>query len=367
MRQRSDRIFSALDSDIDTVVLANGESHLSDSTFKYVSGVTSGGFEGCAAILRRGERPTLAVSALEEESARTAHDCDIAVYANVAARGEILGTLLGPAKRIGVNARAITWSNVRRLEEAAPEAEIVDVADAITKARLVKDQLEVERIRRACQVTSDIAGELPAMPRGGMTEIELSAELAHAIQKRGGKVAFDTIVCFGETGSKPHYSPAEVPLERGHMILVDFGTLLGDYCSDITRMYLYGEANDTQRGMFDVVRRAQAEALALTTAGRIAKEIHEKAVEIIDATEYKGRFIHGLGHSIGLEVHDGGGINSSSELVLEPGMVMTVEPGVYVTGLGGVRIEDTVPLADHARRGGRPVAAYAFVTISFEG
>ncbi len=342
MRQRSDRIFSSLDSDIDTVVLVNGESHLSDSTFKYVSGVTSGGFEGCAAILRRGERPTLVVSVLEEESAHTARDCDIAVYANVAARREILGTMLGAAKRIGVNARAITWSNVRLLGEVVPDAEIVDVAEAVTKARLVKDQLEIERIRRACQVTSDIAGEIPAMLREGMTEIELSAEIAHAIQKRGGKIAFDTIVCFGETGSKPHYSPAEVPLEKGDMILVDFGTLLGDYCSDITRMYLYGEANDTQRRMFDVVRQAQSESLALTTAGRVAKEIHEKAVEVIDATEYKGRFIHGTGHSIGLEVHDGGGINSVSEIVLEPGMVMTIEPGVYVSGVGGVRIEDTV-------------------------
>ncbi len=180
------------------------------------------------------------------------------------------------------------------------------------------------------------------MLREGMTEIELSGDIAHAIQKRGGKIAFDTIVCFGETGSQPHYSPADVALQAGDMILVDFGTQLNDYCSDITRMYLFGGASAEQRAMFDVVREAQAAALALTTAGTPAKAVHEKVVEIIDATEYKGRFIHGTGHSIGLEVHDGGGINGVSELTLEPGMVMTVEPGVYVPGFGGVRIEDTV-------------------------
>ena len=347
MRQRSARIFDAAAPDLDVIVLINGESHLSDLTFKYVSGVTRGGYEGCAAILRRGQRPNLVVSALEEECAATAHDSEISVFASGPARKELLGTLLGDAGRIGVNARAITWSNVRLLQEIVPGAEIVDASEAISKARMIKDGVEIERIRNACQVTSDIAEEIPQMLREGMTEIDLAAEIAHAIQRRGGKIAFDTIVCFGETGSQPHYSPGDVALKAGDMILVDFGTLLNDYCSDITRMYVYGRASEQQRAMFDVVRKAQAGALELTKSGTPARAVHERAAEIIDGTDYKGRFIHGTGHSIGLEVHDGGGINSASELTLEPGMVMTIEPGVYVPGVGGVRIEDTVLITEN--------------------
>jgi Xaa-Pro dipeptidase len=342
MRQRSDRIFEALDQELDAIVLMNGEAHLVDSTFKYVSGVTRGGYEGCAAVLRPGKQPTLVVSNLEEESAHTAHDCEILAYETSAARHEILSVVLGEPKRIGVNERAIVLSKVRVLERLFPGAEIVEVGDAIIEARLVKDEHEIERVRRACQVTSDVAAEIPSMLREGMTEIELAAEIAHAIQRRGGKVAFDTIVCFGPNGSEPHYSPGDTTLIAGHMVLVDFGTMLSDYCSDITRMYMYGDATPEQRTMFDVVRKAQRHALSLTRSGTAARDLHRETVAVIDASEFAGRFIHGTGHTIGLDVHDGGGINEASELTLAPGMILTVEPGVYVPGVGGVRIEDTV-------------------------
>ncbi len=343
MKSRSDRIFACLgDDSVDTVVLQNGGSAFLDSTFRYVTGVTRGGYAGCAVVLRRGEQPKIVVSTMEEESARTAPDSELVPYATAPAQTEILKTLLADAKRIGLNAPAIPWNRVRLLQELAPEAELVDVAEAIVRARLVKDDREVELIRAACAVTSDVAAEIPSMLREGMTERELSARIAGAIQERGGTVAFPTIVCFGANGSQPHYSPGDVPLQRGDMILIDFGTKKDHYCSDITRMYLFGEASESQRRMFDVVMEAQLGALERTTAGSVARDVHRHAAGIIDGTEFKGRFIHGLGHSIGLDVHDGGGLNDASELVLEPGMIVTIEPGVYVPGEGGVRIEDTV-------------------------
>jgi Xaa-Pro dipeptidase len=342
MLSRSERIFSLLSSDIDTIVLLNARSHLVDSTFVYVSGVTRGGYEGCAAILRRGERPLLVVSALEEESAHTAKDCDFAVYATLPAQKEILKSALGEPKKLGVNADALVKSRADELSTLFPGVALVDVSKAISAARLVKDADEIERIRRACRVTSEVAAEIPRFLRLGMTESELAAEIVHDIHRRGAKPAFDTIVCFGVNGSQPHYSPGDVRLALGDMILVDFGAQLESYCSDITRMYVFGRANSSQRAMFEVVRRAQALALQRTTAGTPGREVHLACKEAINATEFAGRFIHGTGHSIGLDVHDGPGLSDASEITLAPGMVMTVEPGVYVPGIGGVRIEDTV-------------------------
>jgi Xaa-Pro dipeptidase len=342
MRARSQRIFAALREPVDAVVIANAGSHLTDATFRYVSGVTRGGYEGCAAVLQSQKRPTLIVSRLEEESARTAQESDVVAYASPAEQKEQLRARLGKPSRIGVNAAAIVLAKANLLKELFPEAALVDVGPAITAARLVKDADEIGRVRRACALTSEVAAEIPGMLRAGMTERELAGEIAGAIQRRGAQTAFDTIVCFGVTGSEPHYSPGDVKLGRGDLILVDFGSRLDDYCSDITRMYLFGRATEAQRAMFDVVRRAQAAAVDAARAGAAGRDVHLRAKEVIDASEFAGRFIHGTGHSVGLEVHDGPGFSETSELVLEPGMILTVEPGVYVPGVGGVRIEDTI-------------------------
>ena len=356
MRARSERLFAAQGDDAPgAIVLMNGGSGLADSTFRYVTGVTRGGYEGCGVVLRPGEAPAMVVSGLEEESAGTAPEAEVHVFKTREAREEILKTLLGGIDRVGLNAPAITWDNVRLVEKVAGDAKLVDIGDAVTQARLVKDANEVALVERACAVTSEVAAEIPKMLREGMTELDLAAEIAIAIQRRGGEIAFDTIVCFGKNGSEPHYSPDNVPLQRGDMILIDFGTKLNHYNSDITRMYVFGEASPEQRRMFDVVMDAQRAAVDLTRAGGEARAVHRKAVEIIDATEFAGRFIHGTGHSIGLDVHDGGGLSDASSLTLEPGMIMTVEPGVYVPGVGGVRIEDTVLVTEGEAKNLTPV------------
>jgi Xaa-Pro dipeptidase len=347
MRARSDRIFASLKAPVDAVVLMNGGGDLKDLTFLYVSGVTRGGYEGCTAVLRPGHRPTLVVSRLEEESARTAPDCDLVAFATKAEHADALRKLLGEPKRLGVNAPAILLARARLLEELFPGVELLDVSDAVQAVRLVKDADEIDRVRRACALTSDVAEAIPGMLRRGMTELDLAAEIADAIQRRGGRIAFDTIVCFGETGAEPHYSPGKVALRPGHLILIDFGARVDDYNADITRMYLFGKASEEQRAMVRVVRDAQEKAVAAVRAGASGREIHELTVRAIDGTSFKGRFIHGTGHSIGLEVHDGPGLGAASELTLAPGMILTVEPGVYVPGVGGARIEDTVLVTEN--------------------
>lgn len=348
MKARSDRIFAALDGSaaVDAVALLNGSANFVDSTFRYVSGVTRGGYEGCAAVLFPGGRPSLVVSRLEEESARTAPDADVLAFATQAALGEVLKTVLGSARRIGVNAPAVPWSKVRLLRTLVPEAEIVDVEPAITRARLTKDATEAARIRRACRLVADIADSLPGVLREGMTERELSGWIANAMQAQGAQPAFPTIVAFGKGAAEPHYAPGDVRLARGDFVLADFGARLDDYCSDITRTWVFGTASPVQRAMYDVVQRAQASALAATRPGVPGRDVHRAAADVVDASEFAGRFIHGTGHSIGLDVHDGGGLNDACTLLLEAGMAFTIEPGVYVPGVGGVRIEDTVLVAD---------------------
>ena len=348
MRARVERIFEALDvaTRVDAIAILNGGANFVDSSFRYVSGVTRGGYEGCAAVLVRGERPRLVVSRLEEESARTAPEADLLPFPTQSVFKDVLRTALGDARRIGVSAGCVPWSKIRLLQEILPSAEIVDVGDAIAQARLVKDGEETARIRRACRIASEVAAEIPAMLREGMTERELAGGIAHAMQRRGGEVAFPTIVAFGAAAAEPHYSPGDVRLKRGDFVLADFGAKLDDYCSDITRTYVFGSAGAQQRRMYDIVQRAQQLALAATRAGATGREVHRAAADCIDASEFAGRFIHGTGHSIGLDVHDGGGLNDASTLRLEPGMVFTVEPGVYIPGVGGVRIEDTVLVAE---------------------
>ncbi len=348
MKTRSDRIFAALDpgTAVDAVALLNGSANFTDSTFRYVSGVSRGGYEGCAAVLFPDAHPSLVVSRLEEESARTAPDADVLAFATQAAFREVLKTVLGPARRIGVNAPAVPWSKVKLLGELLPDATIVDVEPAITRARLTKDAEEAARIRRACRLVAEVADALPGALREGMTERELSGWIANAMQAHGAQPAFPTIVAFGKGAAEPHYSPGDVRLARGDFVLADFGAKLDDYCSDITRTWVFGRASDAQRAMYGVVQRAQANALAATRPGVPGRDVHRAAADVVDASEFAGRFIHGTGHSIGLDVHDGGGLNDASTIVLESGMAFTIEPGVYVPGVGGVRIEDTVLVAD---------------------
>jgi Xaa-Pro dipeptidase len=343
MRNRSARVFESIDAAnrVDVVAVLNGGGNFVDSTFRYVSGVTRGGYEGCAAVLFPGEKPALVVSRLEEESARTAPDAEVLVFATQAAFREVLQTKLGDARRVGVNASAVPWAKVRLVQELLPLAEVVDVGDAITKARLVKDADEIARIRRACDVASQVAAEIPSMLRAGMTERELAGGIAHAMQRRGATIAFETIVAFGPGGAEPHYAPGDVRLSPGDFVLADFGAKLDDYCSDLTRTWVFGSASAEQRAMYAVVKQAQERAMGALCPGGAGRAVHRAAADFVDSSAFAGRFIHGTGHSIGLDVHDGGGLNDASAITLEPGMVFTVEPGVYVPGVGGVRIEDT--------------------------
>ncbi|HEX9340669.1 MAG TPA: Xaa-Pro peptidase family protein [Thermoplasmata archaeon] len=343
MRERVKQIYRNVRDGVDLIVLLNSTEPQIDISFFYATGLTDGLFEGCAAWLTPDGRCEITTSALEEEAAKKG-GLPIEVFRTRDDSAKLLRARLRGHRKVGINAAELTHAAFERLRKLAPKsAKFVDVSDAIMKARLVKDAREVEMIQRACSIASRSFEEiLPFIP-GGVTEAEVAAELAYRMQKNGASgPSFHTIVGSGPNGAEPHYTAGPRKVQEGDMIVIDFGAMYRKYCSDITRTVVVGKASEEQKLMHDTVARAHAAAFARMKPGVRGKSVDAAARTVIDRTKYKGRFIHGLGHSVGLAVHDGAGLNSASEITLKPNMVFTDEPGVYVPGFGGVRIEDDV-------------------------
>ena len=343
MRDRVRRIFRNVHDGLDLIVFLNSVDPHIDMSFFYATGLTDGLFEGCGAWLTPGGGCEITTSALEEQAAKKS-GLPLHVFQTRDESTARMKEQLRGHKKIGVNASELTYAAFLRLKRlASKNARFVDVSDAVMKTRLVKDAGEIDFIQRACDIASRSFEEtLPLIP-SGVTEAEVASELVYRMQKNGATgPSFRTIVGSGPNGAEPHYTAGPRKIVPGDMIVIDFGALYHMYCSDVTRTVVVGTASEEQRQMHDTVARAQAAALAKMKPGAKAKSVDAAARSLIDGTKYKGRFIHGLGHSVGLAVHDGGVLNSTSDIVLRPNMVFTDEPGVYVPGFGGVRIEDDV-------------------------
>ena len=342
MKVRVKTIYRNLKKPVDAIVFSNSTDPHIDLSFFYATGLTDGLFEGCTAWLFPDGRCEIVTSALEEEAAKKS-GLPLHIFRNRDERLAVMKRLVKGLRRIGVNASEITQKAYAELTKLAPRARFSDVSEAVMKTRLVKDGAEIELIRTACGIASRSLEQILPFIRAGRTESEVAAELVYTMQKNGATgPAFRTIVGAGPNSAEPHYTAGPREIRRGDLIVIDFGALFKMYHSDVTRTVVVGEATAEQREMYDTVRRAQDAAMEKLRPGIKGKSVDAAARKLIDATKYKGRFIHGLGHSIGLATHDGGGLNSVSEIVLKPSMVFTNEPGVYVSGFGGVRIEDDV-------------------------
>ena len=343
MRERVKRIYRNIGDRVDLIVFMNSvEPHI-DMSFFYATGITDGLFEGCAAWLHPDGSAEIMTSALEEEAAKKS-GLPLHVFRHREEPARLLRKLLAGHRRIGINADELAHSAFLRLRKFAPKtAKFVDISAAVTETRLVKDDQEIESIQKACDIASRSFEQTLSFIRPGVRESDVASELVYHMQKNGATgPSFRTIVGSGPNGAEPHYTAGPRKIRKGDLIVIDFGSLYRMYCSDVTRTVVVGQASEEQRRMYNTVARAQKAALRKLRPGVKGKAVDAAARSLIDATKYKGRFIHGLGHSVGLAVHDGGGLFTTSELVLKSNMVMTDEPGVYVPGFGGVRIEDTV-------------------------
>ena len=347
MKARVEKVFRHLDPKPDALLLANSTDPHLDQTFFYLFDVPAGLFEGSVAVAHPDGALDVLSSPLEAESAHQAAKHDPHVKVHVVGRGEeseaLLKQLLGTASTIGLHYRELTHDWFVRLSKTLPEAKWTDASPAVRRARVTKDAEEIARLRRAGEIGSAVGREIPSLLKAGMTELELAAEMEYRMNQHGASGrSFSTIVAFGAHGAEPHYQPGEARLRSGDSIVCDFGAYYRRYASDITRSFHFGQRDDELMKVHETVEAAQAAALATIRPGVPGKEVHLAAQRVIDASPWKGRLNHGVGHSIGLSVHDGWGYNTTVDDPLEEGMVITVEPGIYLPGHGGVRIEDDV-------------------------
>ena len=255
------------------------------------------------------------------------------------------------AKNIAIEGRRMTVSRLKEWQKALPDAEfITEGLDDVTDShRRIKTAEELEYIRAAQSVTDKTFAELLNFIKAGITERQLKNELERLLSHFGGDgLAFDTIAVSGKNSSLPHGVPTDKVIENGDFVTMDFGAKKYGYCSDMTRTVAVGFVNDEQRSVYETVLQAQKKALDVIKAGVCCRDIDAAARTFIEQEKgFKGCFGHGLGHSLGLEIHEAPSFSPSCEVIAQTGMVMSVEPGIYLEGKFGVRIEDIVAVSEN--------------------
>jgi Xaa-Pro aminopeptidase len=253
--------------------------------------------------------------------------------------------------RVGFEDDDVTVRRHAKLRELLPDRiELVPAGGIVEEARLVKEPAEIERIRAAAALADEVYAWLQEIGIVGRTEREVATALEHRMRELGAEgPSFASIVASGERGALPHAQPADVPIARGTLVTLDIGARLDGYCSDCTRTWATGELPDDLAAAYALVRHAQAEAVAAVRPGPSGREVDAVARDIIAAAGHGEHFGHGLGHGVGLEIHEGPRLARTADAELAAGHVVTVEPGVYLPGRGGVRIEDLVVVTEHGQ------------------
>ncbi len=247
------------------------------------------------------------------------------------------------AKRVGFEDAHVTVRQLEKLRELAPDGvELVSAGDLVEQLRAVKDQAELTAIREAAKVVTGIYDHLREVEFGGRTERELANLLENEMRARGTGPSFPSIVAAGANGAMAHHTPGDQPISPGSLVVVDMGCVVDGYCSDCTRTFAAEGVSDHAREIYQLVLDAQEASLAAVTPGADCRAVDSVARDMFDAAGHGKRFGHGLGHGVGLEVHEGPNLSQRSEGSLVQGNVVTVEPGVYLPDDLGVRIEDLV-------------------------
>jgi Xaa-Pro aminopeptidase len=249
-------------------------------------------------------------------------------------------------QKIGFEQETLPFAEYDQYSKAT-EAEWIPVSGVIEKLRMIKTDDELLTIRKAAKIADEAFGHILTFIKPGVTELEVSNELEFCMRRLGAaESSFDTIVASGKRSALPHGVATGKVIENGDMVTLDFGALFDGYVSDITRTIAVGEPSEELKKIYHIVLEAQQRACSALKPGMTGKEADAVARDYISEHGYGEAFGHSTGHGIGLEVHEGPGLSFRSDTALEPGMVVTVEPGIYVPGLGGVRIEDDVLITE---------------------
>ena len=255
------------------------------------------------------------------------------------------------ARQAGFEADAMTYAGFETLQEEAPEVALVSTRQVLERQRTVKEPEEIELVAAAAALADEAFETVRSQIEPGMTEREVAIELERQMLLGGAeKPSFPTIVASGPNGAKPHATPSDRKLEGGDLVVVDFGAQANGYCSDCTRTLALGELDERQLEVWQAVREAQLAALAVVAPQVPAADVDTAAREFLRTLGFVEEFSHGVGHGVGLEVHELPGVSGRSEEVLAANMVITVEPGVYIEGWGGVRLEELVLVTEEGSR-----------------
>jgi Xaa-Pro aminopeptidase len=267
--------------------------------------------------------------------------------------GAVLGSRLADQgiDRLGVEAGNVTLAFHRKLSEHLAGIELVETDEVVERMRWSKDPDELRALNEA-QAATDLAfDDLLDVIAVGMSERELADKLERLLRRDGADgLAFDSIVAFGESAAEPHHEPGDRRLEEGDVIKLDFGAIWGGYHADMTRTIAFGSPATELKKIHDIVRQAQQAGIDAVRPGIPGGDVDAAARRVIEDAGYGDRFGHGTGHGVGLEIHEGPRVGHDVADELPVGAVVTVEPGIYVPALGGVRIEDMVEITEDGGR-----------------
>lgn len=249
-------------------------------------------------------------------------------------------------KTLGIEDNYLTLEEYEGLKKAL-HARLVPAGKLVSGLRAAKDEEELSRMLEAQRITDEAFTEICAFIRPGMTEAEIAARLVYEMLRRGAqRVSFDPIVASGPNGSKPHAIPGARQVQKGEFITMDFGCVYAGYCSDMTRTVALGEIDEDKRRVYETVLAAQKAGIAASRAGIPGKDIDAAARKVIEDAGYGRFFGHGYGHSLGLEIHESPNANTRETSPLPVGAMVSAEPGIYIPGQFGVRIEDVVRMEE---------------------
>jgi len=329
---RADRVQAALRGRVDALLV----THLVN--LRWLTGFT--GTNGVAVVGADGTRKFLTDFRYVERA-----EAEVDGFESARGGRDLLGDAAKELSgRVGFEDNHMAVRTWERLKESIGDGvELAGAGSTLEDLRAVKEPSELDAIRAAAKLADEVVREV-VVERGlaGRTERDVGRAIERELRERGAEPSFPPIIAAAEHGALPHAEPRDVEIPMDTLVVVDFGALLDGYCSDCTRTFATGAIADGAREIYELVERAQAEALEAVRPGAVCKEVDAVARTIITEAGHGEEFGHGLGHGVGMEVHEEPRLTANAEGELQPGNVVSVEPGVYVAGDIGVRIEDLV-------------------------